>query len=318
MLKEWWTRLRFLMSPKPNREIDDELQFHIERQAQEYIATGMTPQEARRKAVVAFGGIESVRAQSHEQRPSFFLGTLLQDVSYALRQLRKSRGFTVTAVLTLALGIGANAAIFTLVNAILLKNLPVVDPSTLIRIGNTTECCVNEGTAEQSGAGDDGSYALFATDTWQQLQKNAPEFEELAAMQSGFGTIIARPDKTQEARSVTGEFVSGNYFRTFGLQPQIGRLFTDADNVIGAPLVAVMSYDMWRNNYAGDPSIVGSTFWINTKAVTITGIAPKGFYGDRLSSAPPDFYLPIESLPVLTNLLSCTSPACVGFTSSVA
>ncbi len=301
MLKEWWTRLRFLMSPKPNREIDDEVQFHIERQAQEYIATGMTPQEARRKAVLGFGGIESVRAQSHEQRPSFFLGTLLQDVSYALRQLRKSRGFTVTAVLTLALGIGGNAAIFTLVNAILLKNLPVVDPSTLIRIGNTTECCVNEGTAEQSGAGDDGSYALFATDTWQQLQKNAPEFEELAAMQSGFGTIIVRPGKTQEARSVTGEFVSGNYFRTFGLQPQIGRLFTDADNVIGAPLVAVMSYSTWQNNYSSDPSVVGSTFWINTKAVTITGIARKGFYGDRLSSAPPDFYLPIESMPVLTD-----------------
>jgi macrolide transport system ATP-binding/permease protein len=301
MLKEWWTRLRFLMSPKPNREIDDELQFHIERQAQEYIATGMTPEEARRKAVLAFGGIESVRAQSHEQRPSFFLGTLLQDVTYALRQLRKSRGFTVTAVLTLALGIGGNAAIFTLVNAILLKNLPVVDPSTLIRVGNTTECCVNWGTAEDSGLGDDGSYALFDTDTWRQLQKTAPEFEELAAMQSGFGTIIARPDKTQEARSVNGEFVSGNYFRTFGLQTSMGRLFTDADNVIGAPLVAVMSYDMWQNNYAGDPSIVGSTFWINTKAVTITGIAPKGFYGDRLSSAPPDFYLPIESIPVLTS-----------------
>jgi macrolide transport system ATP-binding/permease protein len=300
MLKEWWTRLRFLMSPKPNREIDDELQFHIERQAQEYIAAGMTPQEARRKAVVAFGGIESVRAQSHEQRPSFFLGTLLQDVSYALRQLRKSRGFTVTAVLTLALGIGGNAAIFTLVNAILLKNLPVVDPSTLIRIGNNTECCVNWGTAEDSGAGDDGSYALFATDTWRQLQRNAPEFEELAAMQSGFGTIIARPDKTREARSVIGEFVSGNYFRTFGLQPSMGRLFTDADNVIGAPLVAVMSYNTWQDNYGSDPSVVGSTFWINTKAVTITGIAPKGFYGDRLSSAPPDFYLPIESIPVLT------------------
>jgi macrolide transport system ATP-binding/permease protein len=301
MLKEWWTRLRFLMSPKPKREIDDELQFHIERQTQEYIATGMTPQEAGRRAVVEFGGIESVRAQSHEQRPSFFLGTLLQDVTYALRQLRKSRGFTVTAVLTLALGIGGNAAIFTLVNAILLKNLPVVDPSTLIRIGNTNECCVNEGTAEQSGASDDGSYALFATDTWQQLQKNAPEFEELAAMQSGFGTIIARPDKTQEARSVTGEFVSGNYFRTFGLQPAMGRLFTNADNVIGAPLVAVMSYNTWQNNYGGDPSVVGSTFWIDTKAVTITGIAPRGFYGDRLSSTPPDFYLPIESVPVLTN-----------------
>lgn len=296
MLKEWLTRLRFTMFPKPHREIDDELQFHIERQTQEYIATGMTPHEAHRKAVVAFGGIEGVRAQSHEQRPSFFLGTLLQDVSYALRQLRKSRGFSVTAVLTLALGIGANAAIFTLVNAILLKNLPVVNPATLIRIGDNNECCVN------SGIQDPGNYALFSTDTWQQLQKNAPEFEELAAMQSGIGTIIARRDKTQEAaRSVTSEFVSGNYFRTLGLQPQIGRLFTDTDNVPGAPLVAVMSYNTWQNNYAGDPSVVGSTFWINTKAVTITGIAPKGFFGDRLSSDPPDVYLPIESVPALTN-----------------
>ena len=204
MLREWLTRLRFLMSPKPNREIDDELQFHIERQVQEYIEAGMTPQEARRKAVLAFGGIESVRAQSHEQRPSFFLGTLLQDVIYALRQLRNSRGFTVTAVLTLALGIGANAAIFTLVNTILLKNLPVVDPSTLIRIGDTTECCVNWGTQ-------DGSYSLFAKDDWHQLQKNASEFEELAAMQAGIGQIVARRDKTQEsAHSVTGEFVSGS------------------------------------------------------------------------------------------------------------
>ena len=295
MLNEWLTRLRYWMSPKPTREIDDELQFHIERQIQEYIAAGMTPQEGRRKAVVAFGGIESARAQSHEQRPSLFLETLLHDVGYALRQLRKSLGFTVTAVLTLALGIGANAAIFTLVNAILLKNLPVVDPSSLVRIGNTNECCVNWGA-------NNGSYSLFATDDWHLLQKNAPEFEELAAMQSGIGQIIARRDKTQEsARSVNSEFVSGNYFRTFGLKPQIGRLFTDADNVEGAPFVAVMSYDMWQNNYAGDPSVAGSTFWINTKAVTITGIAPKGFYGDRLSSTPPDFYLPIESMPVLAN-----------------
>jgi macrolide transport system ATP-binding/permease protein len=296
MFKEWLTRLRFLMSPKPHREIDDEVQFHIEQLTGANIAAGMNPQKARRRAVIAFGGVESARAQSHEQRPSFFPGTLLQDATYALRQLRKTPAFTVTAVLTLALGIGANAAIFTLVNAVLLKNLPVVDPTTLVRIGNTNECCVNW------GANDDGSYSLFATDDWHQLQKNAPEFEELAAMQSGIGQIIARRDKTQEsARSVRCEFVSGNYFRTLGLQPQIGRLFTDADNVEGAPFVAIMSYDMWQNNYAGDPSVVGSTFWINTKAVTITGIAPKGFYGDRLSSAPPDFYLPIESMPVLAN-----------------
>jgi hypothetical protein len=101
---------------------------------------------------------------------------------------------------------------------------------------------------------------------------------------------------------MVGEFVSGNYFRTFGLRPQAGRLFTDADDVAGAPMTAVMSYATWQRDYAGDPAVVGSTFWINTRAVTIAGVSPKGFFGDRLSSTPPDFYLPIETMPVLTNV----------------
>jgi macrolide transport system ATP-binding/permease protein len=226
------------------------------------------------------------------------IANLIQDVRYSLRQLRKTPGFTVTAVLTLALGIGANAAIFTLVNAVLLKNLPVTDPKTLLRVGDNNDCCVGWGTH------DDGDYALFSTDTYEQLKKNAPEFEELAAMQAGFRfrPVIARRDGSQEgARSVMGEFVSGNYFRTFGLQPQAGRLLSDADDVIGAPMVAVMSYETWKNDFAGDASVVGSTFWVNTKAVTIAGIAPEGFFGDRMSSTPPDFYLPIETMPVLAN-----------------
>jgi macrolide transport system ATP-binding/permease protein len=224
--------------------------------------------------------------------------TLIQDVRYALRQFRKTPGFTAIAILTLALGIGANAAIFTLVNAVLMKNLPVADPKTLVRIGDNDECCVN------SGASDKGDYALFSTETWRLLKKNAPEFEELAAMQAGFGyrPIIARRDRRDaSARSVMGEFVSGNYFRTFGLRPQRGRLFGSGDDVAGAPLVGVMSYETWQSEYAGDASVAGSTFWINTKAVTIVGIAPAGFYGDRLSSTPPDFFLPIEAMPVLAN-----------------
>jgi predicted permease len=226
------------------------------------------------------------------------IANLVQDVRYSLRQLRKTPGFTVTAVLTLALGIGANAAIFTLIHAVLLKNLPVADPKTLVRIGDSSDCCVN------SGAPDDRDYALFSTDVYEQLKKNAPEFEELAAMQAGFGyrPIIARRDGSEEgARSVMGEFVSGNYFRTFGLQPHAGRLIADADDVVGAPMIAVMSYETWKHDYAGDASVIGSTFWVNTKAVTIAGIAPEGFYGDRLSSTPPDFYLPIETMPVLAN-----------------
>jgi macrolide transport system ATP-binding/permease protein len=129
--------------------------------------------------------------------------TLVQDVRYAFRQLRRTPAFTVTVVLTLALGIGANAAIFTLVNALLLKNLPVADPKTLVRIGDKNDCCVNSGTK------DSGDYSLFSTDTYEQFKKNAPEFEELAAMQAGFGyrPIIARRDGTGEgARSVMGEF----------------------------------------------------------------------------------------------------------------
>jgi macrolide transport system ATP-binding/permease protein len=224
--------------------------------------------------------------------------SLTQDLRYALRQLMKAPGFTMTAVLTLALGIGANAAIFTLVNAVLMKNLPVADPKTLVRIGNNSECCVNSGTLE------DGNNTLFSTETWRTLKKNAPEFQELAAMQAGFAyrPLIARRDGDQAgALSVMGEFVSGNYFRTFGLEPHAGRLLTDADDVQGAPITAVMSYEAWKRNYAGDSSIVGSTFWVNTKAATIAGIAPAGFYGDRLSSTPPDFYLPIEAMPVLAS-----------------
>ena len=227
------------------------------------------------------------------------IANLVHDVRYARRQLRKSPAFTVTAVLTLALGIGANAAIFTLVNAVLLKNLPVADPKTLVRLGDNDDCCVGWGFR------DDGDYTLFSTDTYEQLRKNAPEFEELAAIQAGFTfrpVTARRNGKGDLARSVMAEFVSGNYFRTFGLNPYAGRLFTDADNIQGAPMVAVMSYEKWKNDYSGDPAIVGSTFYVNTKPVTVIGIAPAGYFGDRLVSTPPDFYLPIETMPVLANV----------------
>jgi macrolide transport system ATP-binding/permease protein len=227
--------------------------------------------------------------------------TFGQDVRYALRQLRKTPGFTITVLLTLALGIGANAAIFTLVNSVLLQNLPVVDPKTLIHLGNDGhDCCVGF-----NGTRDTGNYSNFSTDTYEQLKKNVPEFEELAAMQAGFTyrPIIARRDGAQtEARSVMGEFVSGNYFRTFGLQPRAGRLLTDSDDVKGAAPTAVMSYETWQSQFAADAAVVGSTFWVNTKPVTVVGIAPRGFYGDRLTSTPPDFYLPIETMPALANV----------------
>ena len=218
---------------------------------------------------------------------------LLQDLGYAFRQLRKTPGFTATVLLTLALGIGANAAIFTLVNAILLHNLPVTDPKTLIRIGDKDDCCVN------GGWNDEGDYSLFATDTYYMFKKNLPEFEELAAMESGYAwrplTVRRAGDQTI-AKSVMATFVSGNYFRVFGLSPAAGRLLTDTDDQKGAPVTAVMSYDTWMQDFSGDPGVVGSAFYINTKPATIIGVAPKGFFGDRIDTNPPKYFLPMNTM----------------------
>ncbi|RSL17786.1 putative permease [Edaphobacter aggregans] len=224
------------------------------------------------------------------------MNRLIQDVQYALRQLRKAPGFTLTAILTLALGIGANAAIFTLVNAVLLKNLPVTDPKTLVRVGDQDDCCVNGGTPENN------NYSLFAYELYTHLRDNTPEFEQLAAMQAGvgYGSITARSNKPDSLPKATrGEMVSGNYFQVFGLQPYAGRLLTPSDDVVGAPMGVVMSYQTWQRDYALDPSVVGSTFVLNTYPVTILGIAPAGFYGDRMTDTPPDFYIPMAMEPLL-------------------
>jgi len=230
---------------------------------------------------------------------------LLQDLGYAFRQLRKTRGFAVTVLLTLALGIGANSAIFTLVNAILLHNLPVTDPKTLLRIGDRNDCCVN------SGWHDDADYSLFATDTYYMFKKSLPEFEELAAMESGYAwrpITVRRARPLTVAKSVTGTFVSGNYFRVFGLSPAAGRLFVDADDQKGAPITAVMGYDTWKQDYAGDPGVVGTAFYINTKPATIIGVAPKGFYGDRIDTNPPKYFLPMNSMDEVIGAPYFTDP----------
>ncbi|MGH9752429.1 MAG: ADOP family duplicated permease [Blastocatellia bacterium] len=288
------------------RDIEEELRVHVEMETETNIKRGMAPDEARAAALKSFGNLSRKTELGYDIRGGGWLETLWQDLRFGIRMLLKQPGFSLTAVLTLALGIGANAAIFTLLHAVMMKNLPVADPERLVRIGD----------GMSSGVGisnpDDGKYSLFPTAAWRLMKEKTPEFEELAAIQSGFEgrPITARRDRGDaEARSVMGEFVSGNYFRTFGLRPQAGRLLTDSDDVAGAPMAAVMSYHAWQRDYAGDASVVGGAFWINTKPVTIVGIAPAGFYGDRLSSSPPDFYLPIETLPVITTAPYIHQPA---------
>jgi len=287
-------------------ELKEEIESHLKMATPDRVARGESPAEAREAAMREFGNVPLIADVTRERWGWLRLERLTQDLQFAARQLRRTPAFTGTVLLTLALGIGANAAIFTLVNAVLLKDLPVADPKLLVRVGNNGhDCCVGF-----NGIRKNGEYSNFSTDTYEQLKKSVPEFEELAAMQAGWGyrPVIARRDGAPAARSVMGEFVSGNYFRTFGLVPAAGRLLMDSDDVKGAAATAVMSYGTWQRDFQGDATVIGSTFWVNTKPVTVVGIAPRGFFGDRMASSPPEFYLPIETMADLANASYVHSP----------
>ena len=221
---------------------------------------------------------------------------LLQDLRYAIRQLRKSPGFTITAVLTLALGIGANTAIFTLVQGILLRSLPVADPAQLYRIGDKGQCCVDGGFPED--AGQTGDFSIFSTDLYLYLKGAAPEFEQLAAVQAGGATWSVRRGNALP-KPLRGEFVSGNYFATLGMNAYLGRMLSENDDTPSSAPATVLSYRAWQGEYAGDSSIIGSTIYIQTKPYTVIGVTPPGFFGDRVSDNPPDFWMPLNSEPYL-------------------
>lgn len=217
--------------------------------------------------------------------------TFSQDLRYAIRQLRKAPGFTLTAILTLALGIGANIAIFTLVHAVLLKPLPIANPQQLYRIGDGNLCC--------EWGGLQGSWSIFDYPFYRHLTENSPEFEQIAAFSgSRYAMSLRRAGSNAAAQNTRSEFVSGNYFSTFGVQPSAGRMLTASDDRPESPAVAVMSYRMWQQTYASDPSVIGSTFTFNGLPVTVVGIAARQFFGDRLESDPANLWIPLHQEPV--------------------
>ncbi len=222
--------------------------------------------------------------------------TLVRDLRYALRSLRNSPGFTLTVIVTLALGIGANTAIFTLVNGILLRSLPVADPAQLYRIGDENQCCVDGGFPQD--ASQTGDFSIFSFDLYQHLKQSAPEFEELAATQAGQWTWSVRRG-SDLAKSLHGDFVSGNYFSTLGVNAYAGRIFSDSDDSPAAAPAVVLSYAAWQGEYAGDPSILDSIIYIQAKPFTVIGIAPPGFFGDRITDTPPDFWIPLHTEPYI-------------------
>ena len=221
--------------------------------------------------------------------------TLLRDLLYTIRGLAAARVFTATAVLTLALGIGGTTAIFTLIDAVMLRSLPVGDPDRLYRIGDGNNCCVQGGPQDRWG--------MVSFPFYEQLQAATPEFELLTAFQAGQGRLAVRRDATNEApRPLRSAYVTGTYFQTLGIRPFAGRLLTPDDDTPASAPALVMSYRTWQGVYGGDTAIVGGTVLVEGHAFTVAGVTPPGFFGETIKPDPPDIWIPLQQEPLIAGL----------------
>ena len=221
------------------------------------------------------------------------MSTFISDLRYALRQFKVARIFTATAVLTLALGIGGTTAIFTLMHAVMLRSLPVSDPSRLYRIGDGDSCCVQGGPQDRWG--------MFSFPLFERLKAELPEFEALTAFQAGGPRVsVRRQDVDTTSRPLRSQYVTGNYFSTLGVGAFGGRVFTAVDDTPAAAPVVVMSHHVWQGTYGGDRSIIGGTLVIEGHAFTVVGVTPPGFFGETLRGDPPDLWIPLQKEPQIS------------------
>jgi predicted permease len=269
---------RFLQRRRLERELDAELRDHLERRVADLVSSGVTEAEARRQARVEFGGLDQIKEQCRDARGTRWLEEGIQDVRYAVRLLRKTPAFTLVAVLSLALGIGANAALFSLVDAVLLKTLPVRAPDKLVLL------------AERN-------------DSQQIMAFTSSRFETLRQSEALQGLCAFRPwpgfrlTTAASAELVMGQLVSGNCFSVLGVPALVGRTLTEDDDRNGMP-VAVISHVFWHRHFAADPAIVGRTLELQGRAFTVVGVTPRGFHGMEAGRAI-DISVPLSSQPVL-------------------
>jgi predicted permease len=295
------TKLRAIFKGRKQQEndVNDELRFHLERQIELNMAAGMSPDEARRRALIAFGGIQQTRESLREVHRGRFLESLLQDSRYAWRMLRKSPAFTIIAVATLALGIGANTAIFSLIDAVAFRSLPIPDPQGLIIF--QWQAHQRPETTEYRGGGDCRSHM----DKGNGCSLPLPFFKDVHTQTSVFSHLAAySPAQLLDlsgngpAEIVRGDFVSGDFFPTLGIHSHLGRLLSEADDAPEAPAVAVLNYEFWQKAFGGSASAVGKTVRLNGVPFTIVGVTEPGF--DRLTlSNRYDLWVPMAARAAL-------------------
>ncbi|HEY6291649.1 MAG TPA: ABC transporter permease [Terriglobia bacterium] len=289
-------RLRsFFRKSDVEQELSDELRFHLERQIEANLAQGMTPGEARYAALRELGGVEQIKEECRDVRQVNYIESFLQDVRYGLRQLRRSPGFTAVVILTLALAIGANTAIFSLVDAVMLRTLPVRDPGRLVQLLHQYP-----GEPRMTGF------------SWQSYQ----DFESQNHVFSGLiGAALARfsvRGENLEPETVDGYYVVGHFFQVLGVEPAIGRLIGSEDDHMGDPTpVAVLSWSFWKSQFNLDPTILGQRIIVDSVPLVVVGVTPPGFFGLQVG-LKADIYLPLAVKSMIDHPSQLTSGIALG------
>ncbi len=277
---------RYFSRQRRDAELAREIEAHLAIEVDQNRARGLSPEEARRQAYVKFGSPRRVREDLWQQNTLSVIDSIGRDLTYAFRTLRRTPGFTLTAILILALGIGANTAIFSLMNAVLLRSLPVSDPSSLVRL------TMNVQMGSQNIGNMPINYPMVEF-----LARRAKSFEGVFGW-SGYEFVLSR---NGAVRAYHGAIVSGNTFSVLGVRPALGRPLTAQDDRPGGGpdgWAAVISHRLWMKAFQGDPKVIGSHVNLADHSVTIVGVAPAGFEGVIVADRP-DFYLPLNFEPVM-------------------
>lgn len=298
-LRTWWKAMT--RREQLNREIEEELAFHIQTYAEDLMRSGLSQEEAFRRARVELGGIPAQKENCRSAWGTRFWDELFGDIRYGIRMLAKSPGFTAIAIISLALGIGANTAIFGITKHILLERLAVQKPEELRLLGWTA---AKNGVVHRTwgwwGKTSDGKNisTSFSYPVYQQLRRQNHVVQDVFAFKD-FPRLTATIDNQAEA--VTAQFVSGNFYQALGVNPQLGRVIQDADDgEPGKSPVVVISNEFWTRRFANSRDVIGKTILLNLTPVTIIGVNPPGFTGASRTQSSPDMFLPFSIAPMAT------------------
>lgn len=264
-----------------DRELENEMSAHLDLAVEENIKAGMNPEQARRQALIDFGGPQQAKENHRDSRSLPLVETTLQDLRYTFRTLRKDRSFTLIAILILALGIGANIVVFSVVNTLLLRPLPFAHPEHLVWFTG------NHGVGGLSGV-------TYNVGSYEEYARHAQSFQEITCYQAFWGSSEFNMTGHGDPEHVQTVMVANNFFHTLGITPMLGRAFLATEHQKGATPVALLSYPFWQQQFGGDPLILGRTVNFDNRAVTIVGVLPQSF--DFASIFSPglrvDFFIP--------------------------